>query len=106
MPYRYYIQTTNTGTQNIREYFEKKGVEIHLKRKERRLSDSFTIPELSDYFTLPGMTVYINIPGEKGIVRSVVEFDGDRGDLKKLEEIAKVIRAVRVEDTFKNEIKF
>ena len=97
MPDRYYILTTRTGTQNIREYFEKEGIEIHPKRKGRHLSD---------YFILPGMIFYTNMAGEKGLVKSVAEFEDDEGDMKKLEEIARIMRAVKIEDTFKNEIKF
>ena len=96
MPYRYYILTTHEGIESVKEYFGNKGFDINSNRRRY----------CSDHFDLPGVTIYINIRDEKGLVNNIVEFESDEGNMEKLEEIAKAMQAVKVQDTFMNPIKF
>ncbi len=93
MPIRYYIFSRRIDAINFENKLHEEGRKLHEANGD-----------LARHYHINGFKVYINPNIQNEIVKSVVEFPDDEGDMNKLEKIAKRLNASHVVDTFLNKV--
>ncbi|MFH1210929.1 MAG: hypothetical protein V1645_03350 [archaeon] len=93
MTIRYYIFSRRLDAINFENNLHEEGRRVHK-----------TDDNLGRHYHINGFKIYIDPNIKDEIVKCIVEFPDDEGDMNQLEKIAKKLNASQVVDTFLNKV--